>query len=157
MDYTERRGPGREGVMDYTKRAMCPDCGMHTEPGECRCYQCSDIMVGLIRTVCSEMAEFLIEKNKSYGNSVAEPVNVFSQMEPLDQIDVRMDDKLSRIMRGKPYKFENDERDLAGYLLLKIATSRYLKAVGGDGWPSDNSLRIKDVMDYKDIVTPDEG
>ena len=31
-----------------------------------------------IRAVCAEIADMLVEKNKSYGNSFAEPIGIFS-------------------------------------------------------------------------------
>ena len=72
----------------------------------------------LIRQACNEEAEFLIEKNKSYGNSALEPVRIFSQADPLEQIRVRLDDKLSRFIRGKGFPGDNDRKDLKGYLTL---------------------------------------
>lgn len=73
----------------------------------------------MIADVCNEIRDFLIEKNKSYGNSAIEPVRVFSKASPLEQINVRMDDKLSRISRGNEYGDDDTEKDLVGYLILK--------------------------------------
>lgn len=78
-------------------------------------------MSAAIRQACDEMAEFLISKNESYGNSIADPIKIFSQTDPLEQINVRLDDKLSRIIRGKSYPGDNDLKDLSGYHLLKRA------------------------------------
>ena len=78
----------------------------------------------MIVEVCDEIKSFLIEKNKSYGNSAAEPVRVFSKASPLEQINVRMDDKLSRIARGNEYCDDDTEKDLCGYLLLKMVCKR---------------------------------
>lgn len=71
---------------------------------------------------CDDLAKMLIEKNKSYGDSVANPINVFSKMKPIDQINVRIDDKISRIKRGNGFGDDNDELDLIGYLVLKQIT-----------------------------------
>lgn len=73
----------------------------------------------LIREACNEMAERLISKNRAYGNSAMEPVRVFSKADPLEQINVRLDDKLSRIMKGEEYEGDDNEFDLEGYLVLK--------------------------------------
>lgn len=75
-----------------------------------------------ITLVCDEIKKLLIEKNRSYGNSALEPVRIFSKSDNLEQIRVRIDDKLSRFARGKDYPGDNDIDDLIGYLiLLKVA------------------------------------
>ena len=75
-----------------------------------------------ILTVCDEIANMLIEKNKSYGDSALDPVRIFSKSDNIEQLKVRIDDKLSRIVRGKEYQGDNDLDDLMGYLvLLKVA------------------------------------
>lgn len=75
-----------------------------------------------IGQVCDEIKEMLIAKNKSYGDSALNPVRVFSTSNSVEQLHVRIDDKLSRITRGGSYIGDNDLDDLIGYLiLLKIA------------------------------------
>jgi hypothetical protein len=75
-----------------------------------------------IAQVCDEIKEMLIAKNKSYGDSALNPVRVFSTSDSVEQLHVRIDDKLSRITRGGSYVGDNDLDDLIGYLiLLKIA------------------------------------
>ena len=81
-----------------------------------------------IAKVCDEIKEMLIAKNKSYGDSALNPVMVFATSDSVEQLHVRIDDKLSRITRGVSYVGDNDLDDLIGYLiLLKIA--RELKYV----------------------------
>jgi hypothetical protein len=76
---------------------------------------------------CHEIAHMLIKKNIAYGNSALEPVRIFSKADPREQLHVRIDDKLSRIMRGTQYVGDNDIDDLIGYLvLLKIAKAKEL-------------------------------
>lgn len=77
-----------------------------------------------IRVRCNQLAEFLISKNRAYGNSVADPVRVFSKADKLEQLHIRMDDKLSRISRGQGIEVTDEtvgdtKRDLAGYLVLE--------------------------------------
>ena len=73
---------------------------------------------------CLEIAEMLIGKNISYGNSALDPVRIFSKAGPREQLHVRIDDKLNRLMKGTDYPGDNDIDDLIGYLiLLKIAKS----------------------------------
>lgn len=75
-----------------------------------------------IAAVCDDMKNFLIDKNNSYGNSALDPVRIFSKSNNVEQILVRIDDKLSRFARGSDYPGDNDIDDLIGYLvLLKVA------------------------------------
>jgi hypothetical protein len=71
---------------------------------------------------CNKLIKLLIDKNRAYGNSALDPVRTFSKADNIEQLKVRIDDKLSRFMRGKEYMGDNDIDDLMGYLiLLKIA------------------------------------
>lgn len=72
--------------------------------------------------ICNDMAWFLINKNRAYGNSALDPVRIFSSSDNVEQLKVRIDDKLSRFARGGEYPGDNDIDDLIGYLvLLKVA------------------------------------
>lgn len=72
--------------------------------------------------VCNDMAWFLIDKNRAYGNSALDPVRIFSNSDNVEQLKVRIDDKLSRFARGTDFPGDNDIDDLIGYLvLLKVA------------------------------------
>ena len=78
-----------------------------------------------IWTTCHEIAHMLVKKNIAYGNSALEPVRIFSKAGPREQLHVRIDDKLNRLMKGTDYPGDNDIDDLIGYLvLLKIAKSQ---------------------------------
>ena len=80
-----------------------------------------------IGLICDEIRELLIEKNKKYGDSALNPSRVFSKAGPIDQILVRIDDKLNRIHQGAGLLAEDEDVivDLIGYLiLLKIALIR---------------------------------
>jgi len=77
-----------------------------------------------IADVCDQIKDMLIEKNKSYGDSALDPVRIFSKADTIEQIKVRIDDKLSRVSRGTEFYGDNDVDDLIGYLiLLKLAGS----------------------------------
>lgn len=78
-------------------------------------------MAGKISKICFEVEAMLLEKNRAYGNSVAEPLRIFSKATALEAINVRIDDKLSRIARGHEFGQEDTELDLIGYLVLKRA------------------------------------
>ena len=78
-----------------------------------------------VRRITTEIADLLIEKNKCYGNSALQPLGCFYKGNATDAIKVRIDDKLSRIMRGKEYQQEDTIKDLIGYLVLyKIAVEK---------------------------------
>lgn len=78
-----------------------------------------------LREVLSEIQDLLLKKNAAYGDSALNPVRAFSKSDSAEQIRVRIDDKLSRLMRGTDYEDEDTVTDLLGYLvLLKIAEKR---------------------------------
>lgn len=72
-----------------------------------------------ILNVVKSLAELLIEKNKKYGNSAIQPKRIFSKASTEEQINVRIDDKLSRIANQQVNEDEDAEFDLMGYLILK--------------------------------------
>ena len=72
-----------------------------------------------ITEVCEEIKEILLEKNRCYGDSALNPLRIFSNANVIEQLNVRIDDKLSRIQRGSEYKDDDTELDLIGYLILK--------------------------------------
>lgn len=85
-----------------------------------------------IWAVCNEIAEMLCEKNRSYGDSALTPVRIFSkEASNIEQLNVRMDDKLSRLLKGNAKAYGEDvEKDLIGYLILKrIALRREKVAI----------------------------
>lgn len=71
-----------------------------------------------VRRVTADLAELLIAKNKAYSNSALDPVRILSKADPLEQLYVRADDKLSRLARGHEYPGDDTLRDLCGYLIL---------------------------------------
>lgn len=77
-----------------------------------------------VRNVLQEIGDMLIEKNRAYGNSALDPVRIFSKASNVEQILVRIDDKLSRLARGSAAG-EDVEWDLLGYLvILRVARRR---------------------------------
>lgn len=77
-----------------------------------------------IQKYCQEIAEFLIDKNRNYGDSAISPKRVFSKCNNIEQINVRIDDKLSRIESNQGGDMEDAEKDLIGYLILKKVAQR---------------------------------
>jgi len=73
-----------------------------------------------VQNVLNSIRDLLVYKNKKYGNSALEPIRVFSKESALEQLNVRVDDKLSRIKNsGNNHSDEDTEFDLIGYLILK--------------------------------------
>jgi hypothetical protein len=74
---------------------------------------------------CHEIAQLLIEKNISYGDSALDPVRIFAQSDNIEQIKIRIDDKINRVKNNQGFAGDNDIDDLIGYLiLLKIAIDK---------------------------------
>lgn len=74
-----------------------------------------------VREELSAVEAMLLAKNAAYGDAALSPLRIFSHASPVEQLLVRIDDKLSRLARGSAAG-EDVERDLLGYLvLLRIA------------------------------------
>ncbi len=67
---------------------------------------------------CYELAEFLLGKNRRYGNSALCPARIFSKSSPTEQIRVRLDDKITRLQNVQSDDEEDALLDLLGYLVL---------------------------------------
>lgn len=72
-----------------------------------------------ISFVCDEIKSLLLQKNMKYGDAALNPVRIFSRSDAIEQLNVRIDDKLSRISNQDPGEDEDPELDLIGYLILK--------------------------------------
>lgn len=66
-----------------------------------------------------KVAETLKEKGRKYGNSIDDPVRIFSKADKADGLAVRIDDKLARIKASEPDDTEDAEADLVGYIALR--------------------------------------
>ena len=113
-----------------------------------------------ISVVCDDIKELLIHKNRKYGNSALQPNRIFSKCSATEQLLVRIDDKLNRIMKGAGL-LANDEdvvNDLIGYLvLLKISMESdkhddildTARSIYGDGISAGNiELQAPDILDH---------
>jgi len=109
-----------------------------------------------IKTECDALCAMLIEKNNAYGNSALNPVRCFSKADTIEQINVRLDDELSRLMRGHPAG-EDTELVIAGYIILRrvaiklarqtVETLSLLSESGING--AENGKRIADQVGVK--------
>ena len=92
-----------------------------------------------IARVCDNIKQLLLQKNMQYGDSALNPIRVLSKSGPIEQILVRIDDKLNRIKQGNILGDDEDVvMDLIGYfILLKIALERDVRASYNETIPSD--------------------
>ena len=75
-----------------------------------------------IATECDDIKNLLLDKNLKYGDSAINPVRIFSTADNVEQIKVRIDDKLSRLRTCAEGDTEDVVLDLIGYLvLLRVA------------------------------------
>jgi len=81
----------------------------------------------LIAAECHTIREILLEKNRKYGNSAINPKRIFSKANSIEQIKVRIDDKLSRIENAQTDDIEDPVLDLIGYLILLRVAEQYGK------------------------------
>jgi len=73
-----------------------------------------------VAETAARVVNLLRIKNEQYGDSVQQPLRVFSKLDSQAGIRVRIDDKLSRLARGND-SIESDidiVDDLIGYLIL---------------------------------------
>ena len=79
-----------------------------------------------IAEVCDEMKKMLLQKNNQYGDSVLNPSRFFSHADQEEQIKVRIDDKLNRLVQGNDSLESDDDiiLDLIGYLTLLLVSRR---------------------------------
>jgi len=98
------------------------------------CHEIAHMLVGTgaghqIWEACHEIAQMLIDKNISYGNSALDPIRIFSTSDSVEQLKVRIDDKLNRVKNNQGFAGDNDIDDLIGYLVLyKIAKAKIDKS-----------------------------
>lgn len=71
-----------------------------------------------IVAVCDLLSKHLIGKHRSYGATALYPIQIFGRGHAVEGLQVRIDDKLSRI-KNNPSAYDEDAvLDLMGYLVL---------------------------------------
>jgi len=74
-----------------------------------------------ILKVCLSLFARLAKKNKAYGNSALKPRRILAKSSTVEQIYVRMDDKLNRLIEGEAAG-EDPLFDMVGYwVILQVA------------------------------------
>lgn len=93
-------------------RALPPSIPAQLPPAAMR-----EAFAAALDVVLGRYRALLLAKMNAYGDAVLDPVRVFSSADRVEQLRVRIDDKISRIVRGKAAG-EDARVDLCGYLLL---------------------------------------
>jgi len=84
-----------------------------------------------VRNELWEIGSMLIAKNAAYGNSALDPMRVFSRASPIEQLLVRIDDKLSRVRSGVRAQDQDDVTlDLVGYIVLLRLAQKHQTRTG---------------------------
>lgn len=71
-----------------------------------------------VRRVLNRAGDELVAKNEAYGNSALDPVRIFSKADRMEQLNIRLDDKISRVARGHEYPGDDTLKDIVGYATL---------------------------------------
>lgn len=85
----------------------------------------------MIEQEFGELCDFVIAKNEAYGKSLFEPVGIFSKLDAMAKVDVRIDDKLSKLKKGWNIDSEDAIKDLIGYLVLRRVLMKLEKKENG--------------------------
>ena len=108
-------GPTPEDMPDIIKRAKQFVAGELKDE-----VDYSTPFAEKVLAITDGIAELLVTKNQAYGNSALDPIRIFSKVGTQEGLDVRIDDKLSRIARGHEYPGDDTLKDLIGYLIMKL-------------------------------------
>jgi hypothetical protein len=106
-------------------------CATERKDGENVHYEIVD-QVGKVDTqdhivsVFNSMRNLVLEKNKRYGDAALTPKQVFSKLDAVEGLKIRLDDKISRIMNNGGEIRKNDVADIMGYLVLLAISQNWL-------------------------------
>lgn len=81
-----------------------------------------DIDIDLFNTYVNDrlkkLVDHVIEKNRKYGNSALNPIRIMSSSSTIEQLYIRLDDKLNRLINRQDDEDEDIPFDIAGYFIL---------------------------------------
>lgn len=108
-----------------------------------------------IELTCDSIKNMLLDKNKKYGDSALKPVRIFSKADVVEQILVRIDDKLSRISKGAGLVGSDEDvvNDLIGYLVLLKIAKQQQQATDWEGWDIEPNPMWHKSFDNDDIIS----
>lgn len=124
-----------------------------------------------------KIGDVVIHKNRKYGDAALSPINIFSKINAINSITIRLDDKVNRIINSKTLR-KNDIVDIIGYLILYVVSNNCFKMdkfivpqMGGSIIPigmdifrkynTKNTIELNNVYSYLDnelhIVKTDDS
>ena len=87
-------------------------------------YGGQDNFEQLLDKELAEIKKVLLEKNRKYGNAALEPKKIFSQVEARERLNIRLDEKISRLLSMQDDEDEDILFDITGiYILRRILDS----------------------------------
>ncbi len=105
-----------------------------------------------ITQVCDDIKNMLLDKNMKYGDSAINPIRFLSESSSVEQILVRIDDKLNRIKQGSIIDDEDVINDLIGYfVLLKIARKRETDVDNDMSFSYNTNTSLSSTPDYVSV------
>ena len=76
------------------------------------------IIIDLYNEKVERILNHLLEKNRKYGNSALNPIRIISNENTVEQLYIRIDDKLNRVINRQNDEDEDLPFDIAGYFIL---------------------------------------
>jgi hypothetical protein len=126
-------------VVERSGRNGCSGCCLHScsfacseqerKDGKEVYFKLLDQKTGTqqkITDAFNSMRDLVLEKNKRYGDAALTPKQVFSKLDAVEGLKIRLDDKISRIMNNSGEIRKNDVADIMGYLVLLAISQNWL-------------------------------
>ena len=76
------------------------------------------IIIDLYNEKVEDILNHLLDKNRKYGNSALNPIRIVSSENTVEQLYIRIDDKLNRVINRQNDEDEDLPFDIAGYFIL---------------------------------------
>jgi len=115
----------RKGILQGRRNKTNVEVKDDNTLGESNMTEQDSTNIKIIKTI-EDIRLFLLKKNEQYGDSALEPIRIFSKADKHEQLKVRIDDKLNRLVQGNA-DIESDEdvvKDLIGYLILLLISMK---------------------------------
>ena len=77
-------------------------------------------IIDLYNDKVEKILNHLLDKNRKYGNSALNPVRIISSENTVEQLYIRIDDKLNRVLNRQNDEDEDLPFDIAGYFILVL-------------------------------------
>ena len=78
------------------------------------------ILIDEYNNKVDQILNHLLAKNRKYGNSALNPIRIISSENTVEQLYIRIDDKLNRVLNRQNDEDEDLPFDIAGYFILVL-------------------------------------